>query len=428
MSVNRVADSETPSNPVGASRLGQFISSALLIGACVVGASALAVAIISPGLEWRLLTLVSLGIVTGSMRVRISGAGSEQVTIPFAHQVMFASSLTLGPAAAALPGAFVGIGRSLSRRSELQTVFQLFYAVLKPAAVCAAAAGVYVLSGGSAARPQSVGAIDSILLAALAYAAASAILTGSLEGIKGREPSGMCSRQRVFAAWIGAFVGGYGLAVLYALAPSYVLVAPVIAAALARLALRQSAVESTPESATTAVEAEESEAAQPRFMDRATGLANRNYADMFLDGEVSRSGRKRKSVSVAVFDVHGFRKLVESYGQESADQLLADMGTKLKSGVRDYDLVTRYSDGRLMMVLPETSMDLAMEAAERLYGMVSSMDLRGTRVSIAVGVATFPQHGSTAAELVNSAHHALNIGRFASADGVHVAESLPQAG
>jgi diguanylate cyclase (GGDEF)-like protein len=131
---------------------------------------------------------------------------------------------------------------------------------------------------------------------------------------------------------------------------------------------------------------------------------------------------------VAVFDLDGFRGLVDEVGQDAIDKALGEVGIGLKAGLREYDVVGRYSDGRLIVVLPESSADQAFEAAERLHESLGSLRLGKKPVSVSVGAATFPDHASDADGLINSAHHALNTGRASGTESrVFCCEELDKA-
>ena len=160
------------------------------------------------------------------------------------------------------------------------------------------------------------------------------------------------------------------------------------------------------------------------FVDPLTGLASRRYLNMFLQREISRSERARKPMALAVFDVDEFSKL-ESLGVASSS--LADMGARMKSALRDYDLAARYADGRLVVVLPETNKQAAEDVVKRLHTLATSVHVNGQPLSVTVGLATFPEHGTTAEELVNSAHRALNRGKAECSNQVHTHEELPKA-
>ena len=159
------------------------------------------------------------------------------------------------------------------------------------------------------------------------------------------------------------------------------------------------------------------------FVDQATGLANRRYLDMFLQREVGRAQRFGKPVSVAVFNVDGAVTLP----LEVVEQALVQMGERLSPGIRDYDVVARYAQARLVAALPEAPFDEALEVTERLRESMSSLSAGKTQISVSVGLATFPEHGATAEELINAAHYFINRGKLENPDKVHSHQQLAKA-
>ena len=163
------------------------------------------------------------------------------------------------------------------------------------------------------------------------------------------------------------------------------------------------------------------------YVDQPTGLASRRYLTMFLSREVNRSQRVSASMSVAVFDIDGYDKLEQDAGTNAVTIALADVGARLKSVLREYDLVARYSPGRLALVLPETDTRGSEEVINRLHELATSVCVNGHPLSVTVGIAAFPENGSTADELINSAHRALNSGRSAAANTVYTLDRLKKA-
>ena len=163
------------------------------------------------------------------------------------------------------------------------------------------------------------------------------------------------------------------------------------------------------------------------YVDQPTGLASRRYLMMFLQRELSRSARSRACLSLAIFDIHEFHKLGEEAGAEAATTGLADVGARLKSILREYDLVARYAAGRLAVVLPEADARSAAEVVERLHELATSVCVNGSPLSVTVGLASSPEHGANAEELINSAHRALNRGKFSAANRVHLLGEMKQA-
>jgi len=163
------------------------------------------------------------------------------------------------------------------------------------------------------------------------------------------------------------------------------------------------------------------------YVDQATGLASRRYLTMFLHREINRSRRARAAISVAVFDLDAYSGLEQQVGANAVNMALADIGARIKSALREYDLVARYAPGRLAVVLPDTEPRGAREVVERLHTLATSVWVNGAPLSVTVGISTFPDHGDTADELLNSAHHALNQGKSAASNAVHSLDALRKA-
>lgn len=211
---------------------------------------------------------------------------------------------------------------------------------------------------------------------------------------------------------------------LLVLAPTFVLAFRQIAVELPTIVVDAKA---QPEPRPQARENQLDEDQSGTYLDQPTGLASRRYLNMFLQREINRSERTRTSLSLAVFDVDGFQKLQEQVGIEAMSTGLADMGSRLKSILREYDLVARYSAGRLALVLPETDKRGAAEVVERLHKLATSVCVNGNPLSVTVGLSSFPDHGANAEELINSAHRALNCGKSASPNAVHTLDGLKKA-
>ena len=167
----------------------------------------------------------------------------------------------------------------------------------------------------------------------------------------------------------------------------------------------------------------EGQADSASFVDQATGLANRRYLDMFLEHEVGRAQRFGKPVSVAVFNLDRAVKLP----QDVVEQALTRIGERLSAGIRDYDVVARYAQARLVVALPEAPFEEALEVTERLRESLSSLTAGKRQISVSVGLATLPEHGASAEELINAAHHFLNRGKLENPDKVHSHRQLAKA-
>lgn len=386
--------------------------------------------VMNPGLEWRLLALAALAFVLSpfNFEVRWRGGGAS---IPLAgwHSALFAGAITLGPFGAALPAAFYGSSRIIFGRGGSRPVGHVVYAIIKPVVACSLASLAYVLAGGNEWRPQAVDSFLPVMIAGSVYVIAGMALT-----VPGREradnAAGGSIAATLPAAWALTLLGGYTLAVLYAVAPTYVLICPCAALGLAGFALRErKAREGSAALEPAAAQAVPNKADETNlFVDPVSGLATQRYLDMFLTRELSRATRAGKMLSIAVFDIDEAKKLAAAFGHEAVEEVITALGGRLKDSVREYDLVARHSSHGLLIVLPEVSAEEAHEVVIRLHNQVTSQPVNGRDISASVGIATYPEHGSTAQELINASHRVLNHGRFMGPNRVHVSERLERAG
>ncbi|MEZ4315766.1 MAG: GGDEF domain-containing protein, partial [Polyangiaceae bacterium] len=92
--------------------------------------------------------------------------------------------------------------------------------------------------------------------------------------------------------------------------------------------------------------------AQTSILDDLTGLSNRKHFESEVDREHRRSQRSWASYAVARIDVDGMAQLNADIGEEAGDTLLRRTGEVLKAARREYDLVARWENDELIVLLP----------------------------------------------------------------------------
>jgi diguanylate cyclase (GGDEF)-like protein len=140
--------------------------------------------------------------------------------------------------------------------------------------------------------------------------------------------------------------------------------------------------------------------------DGLTGVANRRTFDAQLAAEVDRSVRTGRPLSVILFDVDHFKRLNDTFGHQAGDEALRRVAATLSAAARGVDLVARYGGEEFVVILPETGLAEAAEAAERLRAAVEQVAVE-PRVTASLGVATFPGSALDPAGLVAAADEAL---------------------
>lgn len=142
--------------------------------------------------------------------------------------------------------------------------------------------------------------------------------------------------------------------------------------------------------------------------DGLTGLANRRTFDRAMDVAVARG--PGSPFAVLLVDLDHFKALNDRLGHQAGDDALRVTAALLQLACRDGDLAARYGGEEFAVVLPGLDSKDAVAVAERVREAVESAD-GPTPVTASIGVACFPEHGRTVAELVGAADSALYLAK-----------------
>ncbi|MBD2178526.1 diguanylate cyclase [Pseudanabaena sp. FACHB-1998] len=151
---------------------------------------------------------------------------------------------------------------------------------------------------------------------------------------------------------------------------------------------------------------------QQSIRDPLTGLFNRRYLQETFNQELSRAQRQQHQIGVIMLDIDHFKKFNDTYGHEAGDYVLQTVGTLLKKYVRGSDIACRYGGEELILVLPDSSLEIASKRAEEIREAIAKISLTHNaqhlgNLTASLGVASFPQHGATGSAVMQSADAAL---------------------
>ncbi len=146
--------------------------------------------------------------------------------------------------------------------------------------------------------------------------------------------------------------------------------------------------------------------------DELTLLYNRRYILKRLDEEIERAKRYNHIFSCIMADIDYFKKINDTFGHPVGDIALKNMGELLRKKLRAVDIAARYGGEEFLIVLPETDIEGAKIAADKLLKLVecggASEGLpEGIRLTISLGLSEYPAHGSDRGGLIKAADDAL---------------------
>jgi diguanylate cyclase (GGDEF)-like protein len=146
--------------------------------------------------------------------------------------------------------------------------------------------------------------------------------------------------------------------------------------------------------------------------DGLTGLFNRHFLEIALDREIARAVRRKSTLAVLMIDVDHFKRLNDQFGHAAGDAVLKEIARVFLDKTRTEDLACRYGGEEFTIILPDITPENAWQRAEVIRQAVA--DLRThidntlyNNVTISVGVAIFPNDGSSSELLLRHADAAL---------------------
>jgi diguanylate cyclase (GGDEF)-like protein/PAS domain S-box-containing protein len=146
--------------------------------------------------------------------------------------------------------------------------------------------------------------------------------------------------------------------------------------------------------------------------DYLTGLFNRRYMEETLERELLRATRKKLSLGMIMLDVDDFKQFNDTYGHAAGDEILHELGSLLLRQVRGEDIACRYGGDEFILIMPDATREVTRERAELVCesaGMIHSQ-FEGQAldaVTLSLGVAVFPEHGSSSTGILRAVDAAL---------------------
>ncbi|MDZ7344604.1 MAG: diguanylate cyclase [candidate division KSB1 bacterium] len=111
---------------------------------------------------------------------------------------------------------------------------------------------------------------------------------------------------------------------------------------------------------------------QLAITDGLTGLYNHRYLKEHLSQELNRASRHQSFVSVVMIDIDHFKNFNDTYGHPAGDHILRSIARLLKENIRKIDLAARYGGEEFCLVLVETNKHAAGLAAEKVRRLVEA--------------------------------------------------------
>jgi diguanylate cyclase (GGDEF)-like protein/PAS domain S-box-containing protein len=140
--------------------------------------------------------------------------------------------------------------------------------------------------------------------------------------------------------------------------------------------------------------------------DSLTGLANHRRLFEVLHAEISRSKRTEREFSLLLLDLDGLKEINDSFGHLVGNRALCRLAQILADCCRSVDVAARQGGDEFALVLPETGVAAATLVATRICDLLAK-DMEEPRLSVSVGVASYPNDANSIGTLLYAADRAL---------------------
>ena len=163
---------------------------------------------------------------------------------------------------------------------------------------------------------------------------------------------------------------------------------------------------------------------QQGIIDQLTGCLNRATGVMNLQGELRRARRSRRPVSILMIDIDHFKTINDTRGHLAGDAVLEKLGVLIGQVLRTTDIRCRFGGDEFLVILPETPLAGAEQAATKLRAAMKTLDagIDGSRPTLSIGIAQAERGELDAASLVGRADAALYKAKQSGRDALRVAE------
>lgn len=129
--------------------------------------------------------------------------------------------------------------------------------------------------------------------------------------------------------------------------------------------------------------------------DGLTGVQNRRYFEHRCQVEISQARRYKHPLACMFLDIDKFKRINDTHGHQTGDQILRSVATAIQSQLRAGDTVARYGGEEFVVLLPQTEKHHAREKAERIRCSIEELNLQANsghaiKVTISIGLSMLP--------------------------------------
>jgi len=119
--------------------------------------------------------------------------------------------------------------------------------------------------------------------------------------------------------------------------------------------------------------------------DELTSLYNRRYFNHIIQRELSITRNKNRMLGLLIVDIDFFKKINDTYGHTSGDEVLARVAKDISLKLRSVDFCFRYGGEEFAILLPDTTIEGIIDVGKRIMASVAALELGGLQITVSIG-------------------------------------------
>ncbi len=164
--------------------------------------------------------------------------------------------------------------------------------------------------------------------------------------------------------------------------------------------------------------------------DGLTGLSRRAPFEERLREEVARAQAFKTTFSILMIDIDHFKNLNDTYGHQIGDEVLKTVSQRLREGLYETDMIARFGGEEFVCLMPRSIPAGLKIKADQIRQRVADhsfvVGVEPITVTVSIGIAHFPQDGTTGHDILEAADRALYAAKAAGRNCVIEASSVPR--
>ena len=162
--------------------------------------------------------------------------------------------------------------------------------------------------------------------------------------------------------------------------------------------------------------------------DEVTGLLNRRALNEIGEYELSRSVRLERPIAVAMVDLDNYKEINDNYNHLIGDKVLKEISRIFRENVRNIDIVGRYGGDECVIIMPETDLENAFIATERIRSVLEeqAVEVEGIQfhVTACFGISAYMKNPPTLEKMIDEADTAMYAAKEAGRNAIRVFQNL----